>query len=153
MIDRIISYEHDRRIVAAKNVSLESDVLEHHFRGFPIFPGALTLESMAQAAAYLIIRSVQEATGEVVAAVLSTVERAHFRRPIFAGDQIRITVEWLERARNAARFAARADVDGRNAARARLLLAYRRAAGIHEAEVSEFVSQFFRSLERRGPWL
>jgi len=39
MIDRVFEWTPFRRVVAAKNVSLESDVLEHHFPGFPLFPG------------------------------------------------------------------------------------------------------------------
>jgi 3-hydroxyacyl-[acyl-carrier-protein] dehydratase len=152
LIDRIIHYERDRCVIATKNVTLESDVLEHHFRGFPVFPGALTLESMAQAAAYLVIRSVRDATGETVVAALSSIERAHFRRPTFAGDQLRIAVEWTDHRRHTARVIARAEVDGETAARARLLLAYRPADPEHRAEVDEFVSQFFRVLERRQPW-
>lgn len=150
MIDRVLEYERDRRLVASKNVTLESDVMEHHLRGFPVFPGALTLESMAQAAGYLVIRSRQEASGEVHGAVLSSVERAHFRRPVLPGDQLRITVEWTGGAANAADIHARAEVDGRTAARARLVLAYRRVDPTVHAEAARFVGEWFRSLERRG---
>jgi len=60
MIDRVIEWTPFRQLVAVKNVSLESDVLEHHFPGYPLFPGALTLEAMAQAAGYLVMRSLFE---------------------------------------------------------------------------------------------
>jgi 3-hydroxyacyl-[acyl-carrier-protein] dehydratase len=153
LIDRVLEFERGRRVVATKNVTLESDVMEHHFRGFPLFPGALTLESMTQAAAYLIIRSKQEATGELVAAALATVERAHFRRPARPGDQLRVTVRWTGDAMNAVKVTARADIDGANAARARLLLTYRKTDAALRAEVEPFVTQLFRSLERReGPF-
>src|SRR5262249_9540247 len=61
LIDRIVEFERDRRVVALKNVTLESEVLADHLPGFPLYPGALALESMAQAAAYLVVRSFQEA--------------------------------------------------------------------------------------------
>jgi 3-hydroxyacyl-[acyl-carrier-protein] dehydratase len=153
LIDRILEFERDRRVVAAKNVSLESDVLEHHLPGFPLYPGALTLESMAQAAGYLLIRSAHEATGDLVAAALSSVERAHFARPVLPGDQLRIEIELAERTPNATWLHARAGVDGRNVARARLLLAHRPIDPERHGELVRSAWQFFRTLERKEVYL
>jgi 3-hydroxyacyl-[acyl-carrier-protein] dehydratase len=152
LIDRVLDFECDRRVVALKNVTLESDVMADHFPGWPLFPGALALESMAQAAGYLLVRSVQSTTGEIVAAVLSSVERAHFCRPVRPGDQLRITVEFTERTPNAARFLARTEVDGRGASRARLLLAHRTIDPTLHPDLVRAASHLFRGLERmEGP--
>jgi 3-hydroxyacyl-[acyl-carrier-protein] dehydratase len=148
LIDRVLEFERDRRVVAIKNVTLESDVMEHHAPGFPLFPGALTLESMAQAAGYLVVRSLMEATGAPVGAALSSVDRAHFRRPVLPGDQLRLVVEWTEHLPNAARLTAHADVDGLPAAHARLLLVHRPVDAERHPEVVAFARQLFRSLER-----
>src|ERR1051325_4104525 len=93
MIDRVLEWTPFRRVVAAKNVSLESDVLEHHFPGFPLFPGALTVEAMAQAAGYLVMRSLLEERQAQHAAALAVIDRVCLRRPVYPGDQLRLTIE------------------------------------------------------------
>jgi len=153
LIDRILEFERDRRVVALKNVTLESDVMEHHLRGFPLFPGALVLESMAQTAAYLVMRSAHEATGAVVAAALGAVEHAHFRRPALPGDQLRITAELLARKPHAAEVRTEAVVGGQSTARAKLLMVLRQIEVGVEADLVQFMSETFRALERRGSLL
>jgi len=148
LIDRVLEFECDRRVVAIKNVTLESDVMADHFPGWPLFPGALALESMAQAAGYLLVRSVQATSGAVVAAALASVERAHFRRPVRPGDQLRITVEFVERTPHAAWFLARAEVEARTASSARLLLAHRVIDPARHPDLVQAGALFFRSLER-----
>jgi len=152
MIDRILEWEPFRRVVAIKNISLESDVLEHHYRGYPLFPGALTLESMAQAAGYLVIRSVWEDRREWHAAALAMVERTQFVRPAFPGDQVRVTVEipgWHD---SAVRVTARAEVGGRTTARGRLVIAHRRVDPAQHPDAESTLADWLRSLERREVW-
>lgn len=149
MIDRIMEWEAFRRVVATKNVTLESDVLEHHFRGFPLFPGALTVESMAQAGGYLVIRSLQEERGECHGAALAVVERLHLTRPAFPGDQLRVTVEvtdWLE---SAVCVTARAEVEGETTARGRLVIGHRKIDPASHPEAERAVLDWIRMLERR----
>src|SRR5580658_7366509 len=122
MIDRVLSFEADRQVVAIKNVTRESDVMEHHFPGFPVFPGALLLEAMAQTAGYLLIRSARERRGHEVLAALATVDRARFLRPTYPGDQVLITASLTEYAVAAAQITARADVAEKQVASARLWL-------------------------------
>ena len=119
-----------------------------HFPGFPLFPGALTLESMAQAAGYLLVRSALETTGQTVAAALTSVERARFRRPVRPGDQLRVTVEITASTPNTAQVVARATVDGRTAGQARLLLAHRSIDSDAHPELMQAARRLFRSLQR-----
>ena len=103
---------------------------------------------MAQAAGYLLVRSVQSTSGEVVAAALASVERAHFRRPVRPGDQLRITVEFLERTPNAAWFLARTAVEAGNTSSARLLLAHRVIDPARHPDLVQAGVLLFRALER-----
>ena len=148
MIDRVLEWTPFERVVATKNVTLESDVFEHHFPGFPLFPGALTIEAMAQAAGYLVMRSLLEKEGAAYAAALSVVERVHFRRPVHPGDQLQITIAVTDWRPSATRVAAHATGDGQPTARGRLLLAYRRLDESISAEVARFATQWMRDLER-----
>ena len=148
LIDRILEFECSRRVVAVKNVTLESDVLADHFPGFPLFPGALTLESMAQAAGYLLIRSALETTGQTVAAALTAVERAQFRRPVRPGDQVRVTVELVASTPNVAQVIALTAVEGQTTGKARLVLGQRALDGDVHPELVQAMRRLFRSLER-----
>ena len=148
MIDRVYEWTPFRRVVAVKNVSLESDVLEHHFPGFPLFPGALTVEAMAQAAGYLVMRSLFEERNEQHAAALSVIDRVHLRRPAFPGDQLRITVDVTEWGDAAVNVTAHATVDGETTARGRLGMAHRAVDGTGHAEAVQRALQWMRGLER-----
>ncbi len=92
MIDRVLHLEPGRRMVAIKNVSLESLYFQHHFPGNPILPGTLAVESMAQAAGYLIFRSGQEQDGRLLLPFLVGIGRARFLRFARPGDQLKIEV-------------------------------------------------------------
>ena len=148
MIDRVTEWEPFKRVVALKNVSLESDVLEHHFPGFPLFPGVLTLEAMAQASGYLIMRSILERDGVHHASALTMVERVHFRRPVFPGDQLQVTVEVTDWQAQAVRVTAHAEVEHTATARGRLLLAHRPIDADAGAETLRYAERWLRSLER-----
>jgi 3-hydroxyacyl-[acyl-carrier-protein] dehydratase len=148
MIDRVFEWTPFQRVVAAKNVSLESDVLEHHFPGFPLFPGALTLEAMAQAAGYLVIRSLLDERSEQHAAALSVIDRVHLRRPVYPGDQLRITIQATEWEASAVRVTALATVDGQTTARGRLVMAHRPVDGTQHGNAIRQVLQWMRGLER-----
>jgi 3-hydroxyacyl-[acyl-carrier-protein] dehydratase len=89
LIDRITRVENGRRIEAIKNVALSEDVFTEHFVGKPVMPGALLIESLAQAGTALL-----EISGEFKKkALLVMIEQAKFRRLIRPGDQLIIALE------------------------------------------------------------
>jgi 3-hydroxyacyl-[acyl-carrier-protein] dehydratase len=91
MLDRIVRVECGRRIVAIKSVALSEDVFADHFIGRPIMPGAMMIESVAQAGTALI-----ELTRRLrVKAVLVLVQNAKFRELVTPGDQLRIEAELI----------------------------------------------------------
>jgi 3-hydroxyacyl-[acyl-carrier-protein] dehydratase len=116
LIDRVIEIERKRRIVAIKNVTVNEPFFQGHFPGFPVMPGVLSIEAMAQAGGALLLTEVEDRENKVM--FFTGIERARFRRPIVPGDQLRLEVKVLAWRRNAVRMEGFAYVDGKVAAEA-----------------------------------
>lgn len=84
LIDKIISLEIDKRIVALKNVTLSEDLFSDHFIGCPILPGAMMIESFAHAGTALL----EVSSNYTIKALMIMVERAKFRKFVYPGDQL-----------------------------------------------------------------
>ncbi len=91
LIDRVLDMTRKQRIVALKNVTVNEPFFQGHFPGFPIMPGVLIIESMAQAGGALLLTEVPDRDGKLM--VFTGIERAKFRKPVVPGDQLRIEVE------------------------------------------------------------
>jgi beta-hydroxyacyl-ACP dehydratase FabZ len=91
LIDRVVSVE-GNRLVAIKNVTINEPFFTGHFPGFPIMPGVLIVEAMAQAGGYLALHQGGESIGERKVFFL-TIDKARFRKPVVPGDQIRFEIE------------------------------------------------------------
>jgi 3-hydroxyacyl-[acyl-carrier-protein] dehydratase len=87
LIDRIQRLECNKEVVAIKSVALSEDVYADHFFGSPVMPGALLIESLAQAGTALL--EVSANYGKK--ALLVMVDRAKFRRLVRPGDQLLVT--------------------------------------------------------------
>jgi 3-hydroxyacyl-[acyl-carrier-protein] dehydratase len=101
LIDRVIEMEPKIRVVAIKNVSMNEPHFPGHFPDYPIMPGVLQVEAMAQAGGALLLGeySAEERADKLM--VFTGIENARFRRPVTPGDVLRIevTVEnWRSRA-------------------------------------------------------
>ncbi len=116
LIDRVVEIERKRRIVAIKNVSVNEPFFQGHFPQFPVMPGVLTVEAMAQAGGALLLTEVEDRQGKLM--LFTGIERAKFRRPITPGDQLRIEVTVLAWRRTAVRMQGYVRVDGKLAAEA-----------------------------------
>jgi 3-hydroxyacyl-[acyl-carrier-protein] dehydratase len=108
LIDRVVDLTRKERIVALKNVSANEPFFAGHFPGFPIMPGVLIVEAMAQAGGALLLTEVPDRDDKLM--VFTGIERARFRRPVVPGDQLRIEVEVLAWRRTAVRMQGRAFV-------------------------------------------
>ena len=101
MIDRVIEMEAKTRVVAIKNVSVNEPHFPGHFPDYPIMPGVLQVEAMAQAGGALLLGEYTEEERADKLMVFTGIEDARFRRPVLPGDVLRIevTVEnWRSRA-------------------------------------------------------
>jgi len=108
LIDRIISLTPRQKIVALKNVSANEPHFAGHFPGFPIMPGVLIVEAIAQAGGALVLREIPDREEKLV--VFTGIERARFRKPVVPGDQLRIEVEVLAWRNTAVRMQGKAYV-------------------------------------------
>lgn len=118
LVDRVVEMALGRSAVGIKNVTANESFFQGHFPNHPVMPGVLVIESMAQTAAVLVVKTLgPEAAGKVV--YFMTIESAKFRRPVVPGDQLRVHVS-VERSRgNVWKFAGVARVDGVSVAEAR----------------------------------
>jgi len=116
LIDRVIEIVRAERIVAIKNVTINEQFFVGHFPGYPIMPGVLIVEAMAQAGAALLFTEVTDRDDKLL--VFTGIERARFRRPVTPGDQLRIEVDVLAFRGTAGRLQGKAYVDGKLACEA-----------------------------------
>ncbi len=92
LIDRVLSLEPDRRVLALKNVSCNEPFFSGHWPGRPIMPGVLILEAIAQAAGVLIA---QRADPECHMAMIASIDGVKMRRPVVPGDQLYLDVTMI----------------------------------------------------------
>ena len=102
LIDRVVEMTRKERIVALKNVTVNEPFFAGHFPGFPIMPGVLMVEAIAQAGGALLLMEIEDREQNLM--VFSGIDRARFRRPVVPGDQLRIEVTVLAWRRNAVRM-------------------------------------------------
>lgn len=151
LVDRVREFEAGRRIVAVKNVSLESDYFDHHFPMVPIFPGLLLVEVMAQTSGYLIWRSAEQLEGRRLLAVLTGIGGARFLKTVGPGDQLVIEARLTEMERHVARTLVTAQVESEIVARADLSFAMRNYKSEEEySAVMQQMQMLTRVLERDG---
>lgn len=109
LVDRIIELEPER-IVGIKNVTGNEPFFAGHFADFPVMPGVLIVEAMAQTAGVLVLKSIPDRENKLV--LLVSIEVAKFRKPVVPGDQLRIEMTLLKRKASVAKMAGRATVSG-----------------------------------------
>src|SRR5512140_1075432 len=93
LIDRVVEIERKQRIVAIKSVTANEPFFQGHFLGFPIMPGVLIVEAIAQAGGALLLTEIPDRDSKLM--VFTGIERAKFRKPVVPGDQLRIEVDVL----------------------------------------------------------
>lgn len=113
LIDKVLSCEPDKSITAIKNVSVNEPCFQGHFPEYPVFPGVLVVESMAQATGILTFATAEELRHTDSVFVLAGVDGARFKRQVVPGDVLTVTAEILRKTRNVWKFATSASVDGK----------------------------------------
>src|SRR5512140_3011971 len=81
LIDRVVDLTRKERIVALKNVTINEPFFQGHFPGYPIMPGVLMVEAIAQTGGALLLTEIPDRDQNLM--VFSGIERARFRRPVF----------------------------------------------------------------------
>jgi len=125
LIDRVLSYESGKTIEALKNVTINEPFFVGHFPHHPVMPGVLIIEAMAQAAAILSFVTMDAKAENKSIYYFVGIDNARFKRPVTAGDSLRITVNLTRHVRGIWKFSAVARVEDVVAAEAELMCTVR----------------------------
>ena len=126
LVDRVLEIEIGKRIRAIKNVTANEQFFVGHFEQYPVMPGVLIIEALAQAAGILAIKTHDgDVRQENALYFFVGIDNARFKRQVVPGDQLVFEVEMLRVARGIGKFSARALVDGEVACEAELMCARR----------------------------
>ena len=110
LVDRIIKFMPGEYAVGLKNVTMNEPQFQGHFPKFPVMPGVLIVEAMAQTAACLVVQTLgKESEGKLV--YFMSIDEARFRKPVVPGDSMYIHVTKIQSRRNVWKFTAQAKVN------------------------------------------
>lgn len=93
LVDRILEFEKEKKIVGIKNVTINEPFFTGHFPGRPIMPGVLIIEAMAQMGGVLLLQNHELKEKGLV--YLVGIDNAKFRKTVIPGDQLKIVVDVL----------------------------------------------------------
>lgn len=95
LVDKIIDLKEGESCVAVKNITFNEPQFQGHFPQFPIMPGVLIVEAMAQASGCLVVKTLgKKAEGKIV--FFMSIEDAKFRKPVVPGDTMHIYVDVIK---------------------------------------------------------
>lgn len=117
MVDRILEVEGAKRIVGVKNVTINEEFFQGHYPGDPIMPGVLIIEALSQIGGVLLSQELEH-KGKV--AVLLSLDKVKFRRPVRPGDQLVLEAHAVRVRSSGAHVKAEARVEGELAAEAEI---------------------------------
>src|SRR6266852_5738821 len=135
LIDRIQRLECNKEVVAIKNVALSEDIYLDHFFGSPIMPGALLIESLAQAGTALL----EVSANYRKKALLVMVQKAKFRCLVRPGDQLFVTAAIRSLENDHARIDGKIHVSDRLAMDAELTFVLKNAEEFYSPRVKFLV--------------
>ncbi|MEO7493739.1 MAG: 3-hydroxyacyl-ACP dehydratase FabZ [Massilia sp.] len=127
LVDRVLTWEHNKSITAIKNVTANEEFFNGHFPHKPVMPGVLMIEALAQTAAILSFLTMNVKPDENSVVYFVGIDNARFKRPVEPGDQLKMDVEIVRVSRGIWKYKAVASVDGKVAVEADLMCTIRSA--------------------------
>ncbi|RMA97181.1 3-hydroxyacyl-ACP dehydratase FabZ [Hydrogenothermus marinus] len=128
LVDKILELDLENlKIKAIKNVTINEEFFNGHFPHFPVMPGVLIIEAMAQVGAYMMIKKIQkEGIDGDYTVLFAGIDNAKFRKPVRPGDQIIFEVEGINIKKSMGKIKGVAKVDGQVVAEATLMAALKK---------------------------
>ncbi|MFZ9759401.1 MAG: 3-hydroxyacyl-ACP dehydratase FabZ [Burkholderiaceae bacterium] len=125
LVDRVEELIPGERIHAYKNVTINEEFFTGHFPHYPVMPGVLIIEALAQAAGVLSFKTMEQAPSEDTVIFFVGIDDARFKRPVVPGDRLDLHVTIERCVRGVWKYKAKALVGEQVAAEANLMCALR----------------------------
>ena len=119
LLDRIYDVNGDESCVGIKNVTINEPFFQGHFPQYPVMPGVLIIEGLAQTAGALCVNSLGEDYKTELVYFMG-IDRAKFRKPVLPGDQLHYHVRKIRNRGRVWRFYGEAKVEGHTVAEAEI---------------------------------
>jgi 3-hydroxyacyl-[acyl-carrier-protein] dehydratase len=127
LVDRVLECIPGERIKAIKNVTANEPIFQGHFPGYPVMPGVLVIEALAQVSVILVYKTLDRMPDGKSHIFFAGIDDARFRRQVLPGDQLLLESTEKRLVRGVGKYMVRATVDGVLVAEAELLAALRDA--------------------------
>jgi 3-hydroxyacyl-[acyl-carrier-protein] dehydratase len=124
-VDEVIECTPGKHIKAIKNVTINEPFFEGHFPGYPVMPGVLIIEALAQVSVILVYQTLGRRPDNKSLILFAGIDNARFKRQVLPGDQLVLEATELRLVRGVGKFAVRASVGDTLVAEAELRAALR----------------------------
>lgn len=125
LVDKVLDFEPGQYLTAIKNVTVNEPFFQGHFPGYPVMPGVLILEAMAQATGLLGFNTMEDGSSDKMLYLFVGIDEARFKRQVIPGDTVTLHVEFLRKSRGIWKFNCTAKVGDELAAEAVIMCAAR----------------------------
>jgi 3-hydroxyacyl-[acyl-carrier-protein] dehydratase len=133
LIDRVLSVDPGKEVIALKNVTINEPFFAGHFPHYAVMPGVLIVEAMAQAAAVLAFKTFNLKSDSRSVYYFVGIDKARFKRPVVPGDRLMLKVQILRAIRGIWKFSAQAYVEDAIVSEAELLCTMRSNPGNNDS--------------------
>ena len=121
LVDKVLTIEAGKSIVAVKNVSINEPFFQGHFPHHPVMPGVLIVEALAQAAALLTLKTEGEVNKENSVYYFVGIDNVRFKKPVMPGDQLVLKASIERQIKGLWKYSAQAEVDDQLVTEAKLM--------------------------------